>query len=311
MKLKRFFLCWVCAVFFSPLVMGQNASLESYERHWDGGYKKIRVISYNILNGFGWRKDTDRQNRFVEWVKQKDPEVLALQELCGFTQETLSALARQWGHPYAVIHKEDGYPVGITSKEPIKLEAKVTENCGHGLLHVKTYGYDFLVTHLNPHNVRQRRVEAETIINYIEEHQLDSCMLMGDFNSHSPFDADYMEANATDLKRKYGGDDSPNLADGDFDYSVIGRILSLPFIDTGQKFIPADERPSFPSPILMYLSRNEMRHKRISERLDYIFVTPSIFKDVTDAFVYNKEDNDYLSDHYPVAIDLCVKRKQK
>lgn len=27
---------------------------------------------------------------------------------------------------------------------------------------------------------------------------------------------------------------------------------------------------------------------------------------VVDAFIYNGPENDYLSDHYPVGVDLCV-----
>ena len=77
-------------------VNAQN--MQQYERHWKKNVEKIRVMSYNILNGFDWGKDTERQDRLVEWVKEQDPEILGLQELCGFTQEKLSKLAVRWGH---------------------------------------------------------------------------------------------------------------------------------------------------------------------------------------------------------------------
>ena len=135
----------IICIFFLDVFLGislkaQNEIQRTYERHWEQGYEKIRIISYNVFNGFDWKKDKDRQNRFVEWIRKQDPEILALQELCGFTQESLLAMAQQWGHPYAVILKENGYPVGITSKKPINLKAKLLENCGHGLLHEATYG---------------------------------------------------------------------------------------------------------------------------------------------------------------------------
>lgn len=284
----------------------QNLSNEKYERHWRTGYEKIRIISYNIFNGFDWGKDIDRQNRFVDWIRMQDPEILALQELCGFTQNRLSALAKQWGHPYAVIVKENGYPVGITSKEPIDVKQKMLKHCGHGLLHVKTYGLDVLVTHLNPGNTDQRRLEAETITTYIKEHELDTCLLMGDMNAHSPFDADYMEMTSTSLLMKYGGQGSSNLLNGHFDYSVISRFLSFPLIDVCQMFTEASERISFPTPILMYLSKSKKSRKRIGERLDYIFVTPVLIPEIVDAFIYNGSENDYLSDHYPIGMDLCI-----
>lgn len=181
--MKRFLWIVLCMLLVGVSSNAQTISNEKYERHWEAGHEKIRIISYNIFNGFDWGKDTDRQERFVNWIRQQDPEILALQELCGFTQERLSALAKQWGHPYAVIVKENGYPVGITSKKPIDVKQKMLEHCGHGLLHVKTYGLDVLVTHLNPGNTNQRRQEAETITAYIKEHALDTCLLMGDMNA--------------------------------------------------------------------------------------------------------------------------------
>lgn len=304
--MKRFLWIALCMLLVGVSSNAQTISNEKYERHWESGHEKIRIISYNIFNGFDWGKDTDRQERFVNWIRQQDPEILALQELCGFTQERLSALAKQWGHPYAVIVKENGYPVGITSKKPIDVKQKMLEHCGHGLLHVKTYGLDVLVTHLNPGNTNQRRLEAETVTAYIKEHALDTCLLMGDMSAHSPFDGDYMEETSTDLRMKYGGQSSPNLLNGDFDYSVISRFLSYPLIDVCQKFTGISERTSFPTPILMYLSRNKEVRKRIGERLDYIFVTPALMPMVVDAFIYNGPENDYLSDHYPVGVDLCV-----
>ncbi len=275
-----------------------------YERHWKKNIEKVRVISYNILNGFDWGKDLERQNRLVEWVKEKDPEILALEELCGFNQEKLSALAKQWGHPYAMIVKEDGYPVGVTSKKPITLKAKVLENCGHGLLHVETYGLNILVTHLNPSDAKKRNVEAQTIIKYIKDNKLTDLLLMGDMNSHSPIDADYMESHAIQLLAKYGGRQSTNLINGKFDYSVISHFLSFPMIDICRLFVQPENRVSFPTPILMGQSKQKNVRERTDERLDYIFATPELAEKAVDGFIWNGEDTYYLSDHFPVGIDL-------
>lgn len=148
----------------------------------------------------------------------------------------------------------------MTSKKPIRLKTKMLENCGHGLLHVETYGYDILVTHLNPENTDKRRDEAKNIVRYIEEKSLDKCLLMGDMNAHSPADADYMETNSYRLLTE--GRQNPNLLDGNFDYSVISCFLSLPLIDVCRSFVAPDKRTTFPSPILMNLSR----HKEIRKQ---------------------------------------------
>lgn len=286
-----------------------NAQNQAYERHWEKGVEKIRVMSYNIFNGFNWGEDKDREERFVSWIKEQDPEILAMQELCGFTQEKLSALAARWGHPYAVIVKETGYPVGITSKKPIEVKAKLLEGFGHGLLHVQTYGYDLLVTHLNPSNTIKRNSEAAKIVQYIKEHSLDNCLLMGDMNAHSPMDADYMETNAVRLQSKYGGNTGTNLLDGQFDYSVISHYLSVPLIDVCRLYVSPDKRTTFPTPILMGVSRHKDIRKLTNERIDYILVTPKVAKSVCDAFIYNEGETEYLSDHFPIGIDLLLKNK--
>ena len=110
----------------------------------------MKLISYNIWNGFDWGKDSIRHQAFLDWATAQNPDVLALQELCGYTPEKLSADAQQWGHPYSVLLKTEGYPVGITSKEPIQLKGKHLEGLWHGMLHVATYGIDFYVVHLSP-----------------------------------------------------------------------------------------------------------------------------------------------------------------
>lgn len=289
--------------FVSITICGQEASLE---RHWKPGVEKVRVISYNIFNGFDWGKDQERQERFIRWIKEKDPEVLAMQELCGFTQESLSQLAKQWGHPYAVIVKENGYPVGISSKKPIQLKKKIVEGCGHGLLHVETYGYDFLVTHLNPGDTKKRKQEAEFIVEYIHKNKLDNFLLMGDMNTHSPMDADHMEATATDLLMQYGGADSPNLINGKFDYSILSRFLSFPMVDVCRLYVPSDKRVTFPTPVLMSQSRHKEIRKKVEERLDFILTPCKVADKVVDAFIWNEGVTDYLSDHYPVGVDLLM-----
>ena len=308
--MKKIFLSCI-ALFLGLALQAQDSQQALNERHWKKNVEKVRVMSYNIFNGFDWCHDLDRENRFVEWIKLQDPEVLGLQELCGFTQEKLEKLASRWGHPYAVIVKEDGYPVGITSKKPIVLKAKKVGEIGHGLLHVQTYGCDFLVTHLNPSNTNKRNVEAGKIVEYIKSNQLEKCILMGDMNSHSPMDADYMEAHAINLTAKYGGSRSQNLLNGAIDYSVISHFLSVPLIDVCRLYVAPDKRTTFPTPILMNQSRHSDVRQRTNERLDFILVTPNLVQQAVDAFIFNEGTPEYLSDHFPIAVDFCIDLKNE
>ena len=96
--------------------------------------------------------DASRRANFIDWIKGQQPDILAITELVGFTEKNLGQLASEYGHKYYAIVKEEGYPVGITSNEPITVVKKQVEDFWHGMLHVKTYGLDIIVTHLSPHD---------------------------------------------------------------------------------------------------------------------------------------------------------------
>ena len=288
--------------------LSMNLCGQSQERHWKANVYKLKVMSYNIMNGFDYGKDTERKQRFVEWVKKAKPDVLALQELCGFDKNKLKEMAGQWGHTYVEILKENGYPVGITSKYPITVKNKFLEMRGHGLLHVKVLDFDILVTHLNPSSWEKRLEDASTIVDYIRTIENEQVLLMGDMNAHSPMDADNMVRYSSDLLFKLR--DTDNLVEGKyFDYSVISRLLSLPLYDLAFPFlIPENDRATFPTPILMTVSKNYLKRRGIGERLDYIMGTVRMVEKVCDAYIIKNEDTDFLSDHYPVCIELLCEK---
>lgn len=132
--------------------------------------EKLRVISYNIWNGF--EHDASRRANFIDWIKGQQPDILAITELVGFTEKNLGQLASEYGHKYYAIVKEEGYPVGITSNKPITVVKKQVEDFWHGMLHVKTYGLDIIVTHLSPHDWKFRLKEAQMLTKYIQDNQL-------------------------------------------------------------------------------------------------------------------------------------------
>ena len=73
-------LCLLLLLFTTQTTWSQTAHLE---RNIQNGTEKVHVMSYNILNGFDGLKDTERKDRFLQWIIEQDPEVLALQELVG------------------------------------------------------------------------------------------------------------------------------------------------------------------------------------------------------------------------------------
>ena len=270
------------------------------------GKEKLRVISYNIWNGF--EHDASRRANFINWIKGQQPDILAMTELVGFTEKDLGQLASEYGHKYYAIVKEEGYPVGITSNEPITVVKKQMEGFWHGMLHVKTHGLDMIVTHLSPHDWKFRLKEAQMLTSYIQDNQLDSCMVMGDFNAYSPFDADWVETHAQLIEnmQKWDAEQETyrNMRDGRFDYSVLSKFLSIGLTDICRLYVPADKRTTFPAAFLYGWQHGDTRLHGIGERLDYILVSPSLVSRCLDARIHNGIDTEGISDHYPVSVDL-------
>lgn len=276
-------------LFLLSLFVFTGANAQNLERDWLTDRQKIKIISYNIMDGFSNGADKDRIARFTAWVKEQSPDVLALNELCGFTEAKLKELAAGYGHPYAAIVKENGYPVGLTSKTPIQVIDRKIDGYGHGLLHCKVLNMDFLVTHLNPSDRLKRKQEADNIVNYITDNRLTDCLLMGDMNAHSPFDASWTDEHLEN-------------------YAVISTFMAASLHDICYMFTADAQRYSYPTRILVSSPKGEAL-RRQQERIDFIFVTDSLRPNCVDAEIYNGSDTDYLSDHYPVGISMFIPKE--
>jgi exodeoxyribonuclease III len=285
----------------------------SFNFHLIAQKDQIKVMSYNIWNGFDWGKDKDREAAMVKWLKEQDADVIGFQELNDFTHEKLQALASQWGYPYSILLKEDGYPIGITSKTPLVLKTKMIGGMWHGMLHAQTQGIDFLVVHLSPQDWQFRRREAELLSEYIENVLIqtgqEKYMILGDFNAHSPFDINFDKSNPTELRldqkadsirlAEKGTEAFINLRNNKIDYSVMSRFLSIPLIDVIKPYVADSDLKSFPTPLVTgHMAPAEIA--TFQKRIDYILVSPYFEDSVIHAEIINYGETERLSDHFPV-----------
>lgn len=253
---------------------------------------KMRIISYNILEGM--KMDTTKgKTVFAEWVKKYNPDILALEECNKFTQLTLEDFAHSIGHPYAVIVKEKGYPVGITSKYPIVNIQKINENMTHGFIVCKIKDLNVIVLHLNPHKYKKRREEIKQILSTIAAApEKEKWLIMGDFNSLSPIDKDnYADGKLLERliaqKKKFPFHE--NLVDDNaIDYDVQQMILDFGFKDTAKTLAKGDESKG--------------------SRIDYIYVTKDLIKSVTTAQFIKDDFTAKMSDHKPVILEFNHKK---
>ncbi|WP_420601848.1 endonuclease/exonuclease/phosphatase family protein [Flagellimonas sp.] len=268
----------------------------------------LKVMSYNIWNGFEWGKDTERKANCIEWIKSKKPDVVALQELCGYDEQMLKEDALKWGHQYVQLLKTEGYPTGLTSNRPVELVERKLDSFWHGMLHCKTYGIDFYVVHLSPADAKFRLREAKMIVQDIQKNQSDNYVILGDFNANSPFDAYALEKN-NGLREKYRPKSDAkhsNLLNGNFDYSVIGQFLACPAVDLAlNKVDMVTQGYTYPTPGLVGKYNNTDKSIVANRvRIDYIFASPNLANTCKAFNIFNQQETHGLSDHYPVMAEF-------
>jgi len=267
----------------------------------------LRIMSYNIWNGFDWGKDSVRRANCIEWIKSQKPDVLALQELCSYTEEKLKEDALKWGHPYVQLLKTEGYPTALTSNRPIVLKERIKKPFWHGLLHCETYGIDFYIVHLSPADVEIRLEEARLITEKIKKEKSNPYIILGDFNSYSPFDANWMEKNIALKNRSLQNQNEKysNLRMGEFDYSVISEFLACPSVDVCLGKINLQDAFTFPTPALVgkfnQTSRSVVQYR---VRIDYILASPALANTCNKVEIHNQKKTHLLSDHYPVMAEF-------
>lgn len=262
--------------------------------------RTLKIISYNILNGMKL-DETPEKAMFTAWVKKMDPDVLGLQEAQQLTQTGLEEMARKFGHPYAVLLKNDGHPTALTSKFPIVNVRKVTESMHHGFIQAEVAGYNVMVFHLSPHKYWKRREEMDVLLATIASRpDKGNWVLMGDFNAVSPLDAPMYKDGKLVIDRKRAQEKHAthdNLVGGALDFEVISKLLSAGFVDVAQQ----KARGSLSSQPTRRFAGEDGRGT--PRRVDYIFVSRDV-EGVMTAGIIKDEFTDMYSDHYPVWLEL-------
>jgi len=293
--LFKIFVLMLLGSIISPSAIAQKPKSE----------KALKLISYNVY--WGMKQDTtENKAKFSEWIKSQNPDIIALQEMNGFTQKDLEKLAESYGHSYSYIVREpfaDGsisFPVAITSKYPIVNVRRVVENNIHGFIEAEIDGLHFIVTHFHPFSAEKRVSEIGQILATIESKDpkmKKKWLFMGDLNSVSPLDKTEYDNNKLrdfireDRKKRPHNE---NLKNNELDYSIQQSILDFGFVDAF-KF----KNPQFvaSAPTKMFYDQS-----KFPLRYDYLYVSPNMKKDIIECKIIKDDFTDIYSDHYPVMI---------
>lgn len=275
--------------------------------------KPWTVVNYNVLVGF---RNGASQAEGVAWIREQDPDVVALQELSGWDEAKLREVAAGWGHPHVALLKEKGFNLGVTSREPMHVVERRTADFHHGMLHVQVDEVDLIVTHLWPGLRSEQRLEARIVREAVEAAHRGGreVLLVGDFNAHSSVDHEMLALQQPLIKHRTPADDKRPLGekfivDGAFIFEVMDEILAGPLTDLAHaQLLRLHPNPSlaeqfetatFPTRYLGHAATPESQQGYL-ERIDFMLATPGLAAQCMLAEVKRDDPRlERISDHYP------------
>ena len=177
----------------------------------------------------------------------------------------------------------------LETKYPVEVIAKITEGVSHGAIHVRIRGVNIVVLHLWPHATGSngyadgnsyRMAEITAFLDgTLKAHPGEvRWLMMGDFNSVSPLDAD-------DLPGGVG-----------LNYDVHTKVLGSGYHDLMRSyrgyFIPS-------CPTAAFAGGN-------ATRIDFIYGSSAMLSDMTCVETVRDDFTDARSDHYPLMTEFRV-----
>ena len=244
----------------------------------------FKIVNWNVLYGFNHKKSVKQG---ANWIKKQAADVVALQELNGHNQVGFKELAAEWRHDHAAILKKGGFPVGLTSNQPIKVIERRVKDFHHGYLHCKTHGIHFFVVHFWPGKYWEADWILDKTAPLIEKGE--KVIILGDFNGNSRKDEDFLIANATLRKR---------------DYTFVDKVEAKGFVDIVHKHDP-EAKISQPSSITIPRWTKDLKELKLKRyRIDFVFADKSFAEQSHSGTISLAKEIDTISDHYPVIVEF-------
>ncbi len=253
-----------------------------------------KIISWNV-NGIRaiFKKNID------SFLTEYNPDVLCFQEIKA-NEDQIKDIPQKLQNYWAYYHSAEkkGYSGVVTYSKikPEKVEFGLSENIPdtEGRVLKTTYEKFILYNIYFPNGKRDnQRLEYKlnfykSLLTVLKEHKKnnDNVIIVGDYNTaHTEIDL---------ARPKENSKVSGFL---DIERELLDELINIGYTDTLRTFKKDKELYTWWDPI------TRARERNVGWRIDYIFVTNSIVKNIKNADILS---NIYGSDHCPVSIDINI-----
>ena len=323
MKLRTTLLCVLLLVFGSSMLYGSCKAKP----------KTLRLLYWNIQNGM-WDGQGDNYDRFVEFVKEQDPDVCVwceaqsiwitdsdqkMEKEDRYLVKNWGELAARYGHKYwGIGGHRDNYPQVITSKYPITYIDKIVGNgediivshgAGWATIEVGGKTINIVTVHTWPKGYAYKAEDKEaskaefggdkfraTEVKYVCEQTIGSVPEAKD--QLWMMMGDFNSKSRLDNDQYGYADDDPRLLVHDY------ILNNTPYIDVIKQKYPDEFKPSLGT-----------RRARI----DYVYCTKPLYDRITFAdIIWNEYTTPVKSgvsifwrpsDHLPIMVDFDLRKR--
>jgi endonuclease/exonuclease/phosphatase family metal-dependent hydrolase len=251
----------------------------------------LKIAHYNILSG-----GVDRMDKISEVIKEINPDICGLLECVGWEtniNEYKNKFKSEGYNFFYFVKANSKYNITIISKIELEITT-IKEGIRHVIVGAKIIdkkypSLNIFYIHLSPVSEEDRLSELSILLKNISV--LDNVIIMGDFNSLSPWD----EYAKNKLFESFKKNNIIKYGVNHLNFDVIKEIENSGFTDCF-KYLKNSFDFSVPTK-----SNTDVNHQE-KIRIDYAFVKNNISKNVKVCKIYKSKTTEIASDHYPLYI---------
>lgn len=258
----------------------------------------MKLLLHNVFEGCN---DPGRFIKLINYIRRQNPDVLGLNELNNWDADNSAKLNRflkDTGFPYYVFCKsKSGFNMAIFSKFPLENHKILSKGfrTGAAIAELKTPEgvFTIAITHLHYKNEALRLRELQLLQNELKNRK--NVIVMGDLNSLSPHDISDKEKLLIFMREK----GITKFGSNKLQTSVITKLLTDKYVDALRHMSQKHEY-SVPTRV------NTDQDHFMRLRLDYIFISKDLKKNLRQAEILRNRTTHTLSDHFPMMVQIAA-----